>query len=138
MQLSKTIWAVVLGAGLACSSAAVLAQDCGSKGQMKEDHASVDDHLQAMSKELNLTDDQKAKLKPIMTSQLEEMQAVHNDASLTKEQRRSKMMAIGQKYHPQIAAVLTPEQQAKWKAMKQEQMEKHKGQMGNGGAMDHQ
>lgn len=138
MQLSKAVWAVVLGAGLACSTGVVLAQQCDSKGQMKEDMSSADAHLQKMSKELNLTDDQKAKLKPILTSQLEEIQGVHNDTSLTPPQRRSKMMEIGEKYRPQINAVLTPEQQAKWKAMRQEMMEKHKGQMGGGGGADHQ
>ncbi len=138
MQLRKAVWAVVLGAGLACSSGVVLAQDCGAKGQMKEDMSSADAHLQSMAKQLNLTDDQKAKLKPILTSQMEEIQGVKNDTSLTPQQRRSKMMEIGEKYRPQINGVLTPEQQAKWKAMRQEMMEKHKGQMSGGGGMDHQ
>jgi Spy/CpxP family protein refolding chaperone len=137
MRVSKAIWAVVLCAGLACVSGAALAQaGTMTKGEVQEDKASAQEHLQAMAKELNLTDEQKEKLKPIFTSQMEEVQAVRNDTSLTPPQRRQKMMAIHQKYSPQVNAILTPEQQAKWKAMKKDAMEKHQGEMGGG--MSHQ
>jgi periplasmic protein CpxP/Spy len=91
--------------------------------------------LQAMAKQLNLTDEQKEKLKPILTSEAEEVTALRNGPALTPQQKRAKMMEIGEKYRPQINAVLTPEQQEKWKAMRQEMMEKHKAA---GGGMDHQ
>lgn len=140
MRVSKTIWAVVLGAGLASSGGVVLAQDCGSKGQMADKAPSVQDHLQEMKKQLNLTDDQVDKLKPIMTSQMADMQALKADTSMTPQQKHAKMMEIHQKYSPQVNAILTPEQQAKWKSMRREMMEKHKGggDSGSGGAMDHQ
>jgi len=140
MQVSKAIWAVVLGAGMACSGSIVVAQDCGAKGQMADKAPSVDDHLQELKKQLNLTDDQTTKLKPILTSQMQDMQALRSDTSLTPQQKRAKMMEIHQKYSPQVNAILTPEQQAKWKSMRREMMEKHKGggDMGNGGGMDHQ
>jgi len=139
MRVSKAMWAVILGAGLACGSGAGLAQSSGgtmTKGEVQEDKASAQEHLQAMAKELNLTDDQKEKLKPILTSQMEEVQGVRNDTTLTQTQRRSKMMAIHQKYAPQVNAILTPEQQAKWKAMRKDMMEKHQGE--GGGGMSHQ
>jgi protein CpxP len=106
---------------------------------MEDKAPSVQEHLQEMGKQLNLTDDQKAKLTPIMTSQMSDMQALKADTSLTPQQKRAKMMEIHQKYSPQVNAILTPEQQAKWKTMRREAMEKHKGEMGNGGAApDHQ
>lgn len=139
MRASKALWAAVLGAGLVCSSGVLLAQDCGAKGQMADKSQAMQDHMQEMKKQLNLSDDQVDKLKPIMNSQMSDMQAVKADTSLTPQQKRSKMMDIHQKYSSQINAILTPDQQAKWKAMRQEMMEKHKGgAMGNGGAMDHQ
>ena len=140
MRASTAMWALVLGAGLACGSGTTLAQQCGAgtaaKGQMQDEKSSVQAHLQEMGKELNLTDDQKEKLKPILTSQMEDAKAVRGDTSLTQPQKREKMMEIHQKYAPQVNAILTPEQQAKWKAMRREMMEKHKGEMGGGG-MDH-
>ena len=87
----------------------------------------VDQHLQMLSEKLNLTDDQKAKLKPILQDQMQQMKAVREDSSLSQEQRRAKMKSIHESLHEQINAVLTPDQQAKFKQMRQEEMQKHKG-----------
>jgi Spy/CpxP family protein refolding chaperone len=88
---------------------------------------SADQHLQMLSEKLNLTDEQKAKLKPILQDQMQQMKAVREDSSLSEEQKRAKMKPIHESLHDQINAVLTPEQQAKFKQMRQEQMQKHKG-----------
>lgn len=92
-------------------------------------------HLQMLSEKLNLTDDQKAKLKPILQDEAQQLKAVHDDASLSPEEKHAKMKTIHESLHDQINGVLTPEQQAKWKQMKQEGMEKHKGMKEN--EMDH-
>ena len=97
--------------------------------------ASPEAPLQMLSEKLNLTDDQKAKLKPILQDEAQQMKAVHDDASLSQEQKHAKMKALHESLHDQINGVLTPEQQAKWKQMKQEAMEKHKGMKEN--EMDH-
>ena len=114
-----------------------------SQAPAPENHAgmhhngeSVDQHLQMLSEKLNLTDDQKAKLKPILQDQMQQMKAVHEDSSLSREQKRDKLKSIHQSLSDQINAVLTPEQQTKFKQMRQEQMEKHKGM--NEGKMEHQ
>jgi Spy/CpxP family protein refolding chaperone len=88
---------------------------------------SVDQHLQMLSEKLNLTDDQKAKLKPILQDQMQQMKAVREGSSFSEEQKRAKMKSIHESLHDQINVVLTPEQQAKFKQMRQEQMQKHKG-----------
>ena len=88
---------------------------------------SADQHLQMLSEKLNLTDDQKTKLKPMLQDQMQQMKAVREDSSLSEEQKRAKMKSIHESLHEQINAVLTPEQQAKFKQMRQEQMQKHKG-----------
>jgi len=54
------------------------------------------------------------------------MKAVREDSSLSEDQRRAKMKSIHESLHDQINAVLTPEQQAKFKQMQHEEMEKHK------------
>jgi len=88
---------------------------------------SADQHLQMLSEKLNLTDDQKAKIKPILQDQMRQMKVVHEDTSLSEEQKRAKMKSVHESLHDQINAVLTPEQQTKFKQMRQEQMQKHKG-----------
>jgi periplasmic protein CpxP/Spy len=87
---------------------------------------SADQHLQVLSEKLSLTDDQKATLKPILQDQMQQMKAVREDSSLSQEQKRTKLKSIHEALHDQINAVLTPDQQAKFKQMRQEQMEKHK------------
>lgn len=87
--------------------------------------SSPEAHLQMLSEKLNLTDEQKAKLKPILQDQAEQLKAVHDDTSLSPEQKTAKKKAIHASFHEQINAVLTPEQQAKFKEMKHESMEKH-------------
>jgi len=89
-----------------------------------------------LTEKLNLTDDQKAKLKPILQDQMQQMKTVREDSSLSQEQKRAKMKSIHESLHDQINTVLTPEQQAKFKQMRQEQMEKHKGM--KEGKMEHE
>jgi protein CpxP len=62
-----------------------------------------------------------------LQDQMRQMKAVHEDTSLSEEQKRAKMKSVHESLHDQINAVLTPEQQAKFKQMRQEQMQKHKG-----------
>ena len=87
--------------------------------------AMVQDKLQHISTELNLTDDQKAQLKPMLQSEVQELQAVKNDTSLSPDQKEAKAKAIHQSFKSQISNVLTPEQQKKWAAMKEQAKEKY-------------
>lgn len=86
---------------------------------------SPDAHLQMLTEKLNLTDEQRTKLKPIFQDQAQQLKAVHDDTSLTPEQKTAKTKAIHASFHDQINAVLTPEQQAKLKEMRHEGAEKH-------------
>lgn len=87
--------------------------------------SSPDAHLQMLTEKLNLTDEQRTKLKPILQDQTQQVKAVRDDTSLSQEQKTAKMKAIHASFHDQINAVLTPEQQAKLKEMKHESAEKH-------------
>jgi Spy/CpxP family protein refolding chaperone len=87
--------------------------------------SSPDAHLQMFTEKLNLTDEQRTKLKPILQDQAQQVKAVRDDTALSQEQKTAKMKAIHASFHDQINAVLTPEQQAKLKEMKHEGAEKH-------------
>ena len=110
---------------LAQSSSSGMQQGTMAEGQMK--HGGMQDRLEWLSKELNLSDEQKEKLKPILQDEGKQMRAVHDDSSLTPDQRRDKMKQIHQTFRPQIQAVLTPEQQEKLKNLKEEAREKRQG-----------
>jgi Spy/CpxP family protein refolding chaperone len=59
---------------------------------------------------LNLTDEQKAKLRPIVTAENQQMEALRNDTSLSQEQKVAKANQIREEASPKIKAILTPEQ----------------------------
>ena len=90
-------------------------------------HDRMHDRLEWLSKELNLTDGQKEKLKPILQDEGKQMGAVHDDSSLTPDQKRDKVKQIRETSRPQIQAVLTPEQQEKFKNLKEEARERRQG-----------
>ncbi len=82
---------------------------------------SVDDQLQHMTKKLNLSDDQKAKLKPILEDQRRQMEQVRNDSSLSREDRFSKMRELRESRDSQIKQVLNEDQQKKFDKLQQDQ-----------------
>lgn len=88
-------------------------------------------HVDHLSKMLNLTDDQKVKIKPIIESTDAQAQSIRQDTSLTPQDRRAKMRDLHEKTMTQIRGILTPEQQAKL-----DDMQKHEG-MGRGKGMGH-
>jgi Spy/CpxP family protein refolding chaperone len=95
--------------------------------------------LKMLTEKLNLTKDQQAKLKPILEDESTQMKTLDDDTSLAPEDKRAKMKELYKSYTQKINAVLTPDQQSKWKQMKQEIiMEKHKEETKGQGQADHQ
>jgi protein CpxP len=84
------------------------------------------DMMKKMAEELNLTDNQKEKLKPIMKEQGEKMKAVWDDAAASQDDKRAKMKEIRDAGATKIKAVLTPEQLPKFEAMQKENQERMK------------
>jgi periplasmic protein CpxP/Spy len=69
---------------------------------------------------LNLTDDQKAKLRPIIMEENQQMESLRNDSSMTQEQKIAKANQIRAEASPKIKAILTPEQLQKLAELQQE------------------
>ncbi len=130
--MSKFCWStltilVVLATGLLLAGQAAPAQPTPPQGhEATGATGSPDAHLQMLSEKLNLTEDQKAKLKPILQDQAQQLRALRDDPSLSPDQKSAQKKIIHETTHDQINGVLTPEQQEKFKQMKQEGMEKHK------------
>jgi Spy/CpxP family protein refolding chaperone len=87
-----------------------------------------------MSENLNLTDEQKTKLRPLLEDEVKQMNAVRDDTSLSLPGRRAKIREIRQSTRKQIDGVLTPEQRAKRDQMQEKARERraaHGGPRGN-------
>jgi len=72
---------------------------------------------------LNLTEEQQAKLRPILSDEQQQMEAVRNDTSMTTEQKMAKVQQIRNAAGPKIKAVLTPEQIQKISVMQKQRQE---------------
>lgn len=73
--------------------------------------------VEMLTKRLNLTPDQVTQVKAIDDDQMSQMKALRDDTSTSREDKRSKMMAIHQASQDKIRNVLTDEQKTKYDAM---------------------
>jgi len=76
-------------------------------------------NLEMLTEQLNLTEEQKPKVKSVLEAREKKVLEVRNDTSLSQEERRTKMMAIRDETDAQMKAVLTTEQYEKWQQMGQ-------------------
>jgi len=92
-------------------------QPAHEHGEWHHGPPSAAEHMQHLTKELNLTADQQAKIKPILEDQQKQMEALHQDSTLSKEDRHAKAMEMHKNFASQIRGLLTAEQQKKLDAM---------------------
>jgi periplasmic protein CpxP/Spy len=85
------------------------AQQAGGSKRM------MHDRLQDAVNQLDLNDDQKAKLKDVFADTKSKRDAIMNDSSLTQDQRREKMKSLHQDTLGKVNEVLTPDQQKQLK-----------------------
>jgi Spy/CpxP family protein refolding chaperone len=74
------------------------------------------DRLQTAVESLNLTDDQKAKVKDIFADAKAKREGVFKDASLSDDQKKAKMKELHGATMAKLNEVLTPEQQTELKS----------------------
>jgi protein CpxP len=66
--------------------------------------------LDQIAKELNLTDDQKTKMKAALEDQQKQIHALREDTSLSTEDKRAKAKTIREATQAKLKEILTPEQ----------------------------
>jgi periplasmic protein CpxP/Spy len=115
--MKKLIVLTALAMAIAIGGASAWAQMGEGMGGGHGQPMSADQRLQMMTKQLNLTTDQQEKIKPLLESQNQQMQALHQDTSLSQEDRMSKMRQIRQSTNDQIKSVLNADQQQKFEEM---------------------
>jgi periplasmic protein CpxP/Spy len=101
------------------ASQAASSMSQAAQGVDPEARAKVQAKLQELSSELNLTDDQKSQLKPILQDEVQQLKAVHDDASLSPDQKKAKATEIRQSHKSQMSSILTPEQQKKLESIRE-------------------
>jgi protein CpxP len=123
--MKTKLMAGVLGAALAIG-VPVFAQTAPDSGEENSTtQAAPQGHrhgppMQKLSQELNLTADQQAKIKPIFQRARAQAKTIREDGSLNKDQKMSKMKELHQNTIAQLNEILTPEQQAQWKQLREQ------------------
>jgi periplasmic protein CpxP/Spy len=84
----------------------------------------AEQRLANLKRDASLTAAQEKKVKPIIEKYVADINANRSDTKATKEEREAKRNALRKQYNDQINAILTPEQQAKWKSAKRALFEK--------------
>ncbi len=79
--------------------------------QMHGDRA--EQKLKRLSKRLNLTDDQKEKIRPILQDEEKQLTNLDSDTTMTPQQKHRKTREIHMSSRSQMDAILTPEQKEK-------------------------
>lgn len=105
------------------------AQDNGGRHHGPPDPA---ERTREITKHLKLNSDQQTKVQQALESQRSQMESVHQDTSLSQQDRRAKMMEIHKSTNDQIRGVLDSNQQKKWDEMqaRSEQRMQNRGAQG--------
>jgi Spy/CpxP family protein refolding chaperone len=83
-----------------------------------------DEQLVRMTKRLNLTPDQATQIKPILTDRQQQMEALHQDQSMSQADRMAKMKSIRDDSNTRIEAVLNDTQKKQFEEMMAKQQQR--------------
>jgi protein CpxP len=134
-QLCRLAISGLLATGLTLCSAAAFAQDnapaAPDASAQQGDHRqppTPDEQVARMTKRYNLSSDQQSQIKPILANQQQQMQALRQDSSLSREDRMAKMKSIRDDSSAKISALLNDSQKQKFaqdQQRRQEHMQEH-------------
>jgi len=83
--------------------------------------AAVEKRLQKLTQQLNLTDEQRAKIRPLLKHGLERVRQVRSNTSLSQGEAQRRIKLIHQDINQRIRQFLTPEQKEQWKEARRQQ-----------------
>ena len=106
---------------LALAGCMLLVAVPASQAQMAE--SAQAQKLSMLTKQLNLTPQQKMKLMPILEQEAPKVQAVKTNTSLTNLQKMEQLRAIHEQTNPQVQAILSPQQYQQFQQIRQQEME---------------
>jgi periplasmic protein CpxP/Spy len=125
-MLKQSLLVLVAASLISITAPFAVAQDSPSNNQQsapsqEEGHRhhgpDPEQRTQELTKHLKLTSDQQAKVKDALQSEHSQMESLHQDSSLSQDDRRAKMMDIRKSTDAQIRELLDSTQQKKWDEM---------------------
>jgi len=122
---------IALGATFAAAQSPAQSNDnqaAPDKGGWHHGPPDPAERTKELTKKLNLTSDQQTKVQDVLQSEHSQMETLHQDTTLSQQDRHAKMMEIRKTSDTQIRALLDSTQQKKWDEMqaKREQWQGHR------------
>ncbi len=128
MKKLSLIVALVFGGLVACSLM-VNAQEAKGKGKGgKGGRMTVEQQMEQLSTNLNLTDEQKPKVKAVLEDTSKKMQEIFSSAGGNREEAMKKMQPVREEQTAKLKGILNADQFAKWQKMEEER----RARMGGG------
>jgi hypothetical protein len=124
--------AVMVLAGLLAAVNVTLAQNTNSAPKERRG-PTVQQRVERMSAELQLTDDQKGKVTTLLQQEAKQRREMSAETNLTREERRDKMRALMEDQNKQLKGILTPQQFEKWQTMREQMRARRPGGPGQAG-----
>lgn len=117
--LPATLAAVLAGTALAQQQAAPATDGQQPPPPPMRHQPNPNRETKRLTRELNLTPDQAAKLEPILANRDQQMEAIRSNGQLSQQDARMQMRALEKSTHDQLASVLTVDQMQQFRQMHQ-------------------
>ncbi len=119
MSLATLAWAGVLAAQAPSAPSGPPEQGAAPNGTPGHG-GNVEKRLENLSQQLNLSPEQKEKIRPLLRHEAERIRQVRSNTSLTQGEAHQRIAMIRRNTRQRIDALLTPEQKKQWQEMRQE------------------
>jgi Spy/CpxP family protein refolding chaperone len=128
--MRKSLCSLVLTGALVVAGSAAFAQSGSTTSQAApmapgmRHGMSADEQLARMTKDLNLTPDQATQIKPILVDRQQQMMTLHQDQSMSQDDKMAKMKSLREDSNTKIAAVLNDTQKQQFAEMQAKQQQR--------------
>lgn len=121
--------ALVIAGSAFAQTATTAQQDAAPAPAMQPHHGmSPDQQVAHLTKALELSPDQANQIKPILTDRQQQMEALHQDQSMSQQDKMAKMKTLHDDSNAKIEAVLNDTQKQKFAQMQAKQQERRQSQ----------
>jgi periplasmic protein CpxP/Spy len=119
-----TLLAALALGGLLASTTVSSAQDANTRTNRPARGRTMEQRLDRLTSELNLTDAQKPKVKAALEENMKNMEELRN---VPREERRDKMREVREQHAKKMKEILTPDQFEKYKKLQEEMRQRRPG-----------
>jgi hypothetical protein len=113
--MAATAWAPLSRAQDSTKETSKPDQTAGTAAQRR---AGAQAQFENMATQLKLSDDQKAKLKPIVQEEAKKLREIRQDTAMNTQEKRAKVRELRDEYTAKIKPVLTAEQFDQYKKLR--------------------